>query len=102
MFNPKMLKQVQQMQRQMSQIDEELQNEKVEATAGGGMVKATVSGKQDILEIKISKEAVDPDDVELLEDMVLAAVKEAIEKSRQLAQDKMGKITGGLNLPGMI
>ncbi len=101
MFNPKMLKQVQQMQREMGRIDEELQNEKVEATAGGGMVKAVVSGKQDILEVKINPDVVDPEDVELLEDMVLAALKEAMDKSRDLAQQKMGKITGGMNLPGM-
>lgn len=102
MFNPKMMKQMQQMQRQMAQIEEELKNEKVEATAGGGMVKATVSGKQDVLEIKINPEAVDPEEVELLEDMVMAALKEAIEKSRQLAQQKMGGLTGGMNIPGLM
>ena len=102
MFNPKMMKQMQQMQRQMAQIEEELKSEKVEATAGGGMVKATVSGKQDILEIKINPEAVDPQDVELLEDMVTAAVREAIEKSRELAQQKMGGLTGGMNIPGLM
>jgi len=101
MFNPKMLKQMQQMQRQMAQIDEELGNEKVEATSGGGMVKVVASGKQDILEIKISKEAVDPEENELLEDMVLAAVKEALDKSRELAQQKMSGLTGGLNIPGL-
>ncbi|HDZ86061.1 hypothetical protein LCGC14_0889250 [marine sediment metagenome] len=102
MFNPKMMKQMQQMQRQMAQIEEELKGEKVDATAGGGMVKATVSGKQDILEIKINPEAVDPQDVELLEDMVTAAVREAIEKSRELAQQKMGGLTGGMNIPGLM
>jgi len=101
MFNPKMLKQMQQMQRQMAQIDEELGNEKVEATSGGGMVKVVANGKQDILEIKISKEAVDPEETELLEDMILAAAKEAVEKSRALAQQKMSGLTGGLNIPGL-
>ncbi len=102
MFNPKMMKQMQQMQRQMAQIEEELKSEKVEATAGGGMVKATVSGKQDILEIKINPEAVDPQDVELLEDMVTAAVREAIEKSRELGKQKMAGLTGGMNIPGLM
>ncbi len=101
MLNPKMLKQVQKMQREMAKIDEELKGEKVEATAGGGMVKVVATGKQDIVEIKIDKQVVS-EDVELLEDMVLAAVKEAIEKSRELAQQKMAGLTGGMNIPGMM
>lgn len=101
MFNPKMMKKMQQMQRQMAQIEEELQKETVEATAGGGMVKVVATGKQDIVEIKINPEVVDPKEVELLEDTVLAAVKEALEKSKELAQQKMGGLTGGLGLPGM-
>lgn len=101
MLNPKMLKQVQKMQREMAKIDEELKDEKVEATAGGGMVKVVATGKQDIVEIKIDKQVVS-EDVELLEDMVLAAVKEAIEKSRELAQQKMAGLTGGMNIPGMM
>jgi len=96
-----MLKQVQKMQREMAKIDEELKGEKVEATAGGGMVKVVATGKQDIVEIKIDKQVVS-EDVELLEDMVLAAVKEAIEKSRELAQQKMAGLTGGMNIPGMM
>lgn len=102
MLNPKMLKQFQKMQREMAKIDEELQNEKVEATAGGGMVKAVVTGKQDVLEIKIDPEVVSGEDVEIIEDMVLAAVKEAIEKSRELANQKMGGLTGGMNIPGLM
>jgi len=101
LLNPKMLKQVQKMQREMAKIDEELKGEKVEATAGGGMVKVVATGKQDIVEIKIDKQVVS-EDVELLEDMVLAAVKEAIEKSRELAQQKMAGLTGGMNIPGMM
>ncbi len=101
MLNPKMIKQVQKMQREMAKIDEELKDEKVEATAGGGMVKVVATGKQDIVEIKIDKQVVS-EDVELLEDMVLAAVKEAIEKSRELAQQKMAGLTGGMNIPGMM
>jgi len=102
MLNPKMMKQMQKMQREMGRIEEELKNETVEATSGGGMVKVTATGKQDILEIKTNPEAVDPNDVELLEDMVLAAVKEALEKSRELSQQKMGRLTGGLNIPGLM
>ena len=101
MFNPKMLRQMQQMQKKMGQIQEELANEKVEATAGGGAVKAIANGQQEIIEIKIDKEMVDPEEVELLEETVLAAVREALEKSKELAQSKMGALTGGMGLPGL-
>lgn len=101
MINPKMLKQIQQMQKQMAKVQEELAGERVEATAGGGMVKVVANGKQEVLEIKIEKEAVDPNEVELLEDMVLAAVREALGKSAELAQEKLGRLTGGLSLPGL-
>jgi len=100
-FNPKMLKQVQQMQKQMMAAQEELAHEIVEASAGGGMVTVKANGKQEVLEIKIDKEAVDPSEVEMLEDMVLAAVREALSKSSELAQQKLGGLTGGLNIPGM-
>lgn len=101
MLNPKMLRQMQQMQKKMAQIQEELGNDRVEATAGGGAVKAVANGQQEILEIKIDKEAVELGDIEMLEETVLAAVRESLEKSKELAQSKMGALTGGMGLPGM-
>jgi DNA-binding YbaB/EbfC family protein len=95
------MKQAQQMQRRMAQMQEELENRKVEAASGGGMVTAVVNGKQQLLELKIDPTVVDPDDVEMLQDLVTAAVNEAIKKSQQMAQEEMGKITGGLNIPGL-
>jgi nucleoid-associated protein EbfC len=95
------MKQAQQMQRRMAQLQEELETKKVEATAGGGMVTAVVSGKQQLLELRIDPTVVDPDDVEMLQDLVTAAVNEAIKQSQQMAQEEMGKITGGLNIPGL-
>ncbi len=100
-MNPKMLRQMQQMQKQMNKIQKDLENERVEATSGGGVIKAVANGKQEIMEIKIDKDAVDPNEVELLEEMVLAAIKEVTAKSQELAQSKMGVLTGGMNIPGM-
>ena len=97
----KMMEQVQQMQAQMQQAQEELKNETVQATAGGGMVTVTASGDGEIKEIKIDPKAIDPDDPEMLEDVVLAAVNEALRSAQNLAQSKMGGITGGLGLPGL-
>ncbi|MGB3632610.1 MAG: YbaB/EbfC family nucleoid-associated protein [Rubrobacteraceae bacterium] len=102
----KMMAQVQQMQQQMQEAQEELANETVTASAGGGVVKATVTGSQELTSIEIDPEAVDPDDVEMLQDMVLAAVNEAMNSSQEMASKKLGGITGGLgdlglNLPGM-
>ncbi len=102
----KMMAQVQQMQQQMQEAQEELANETVTASAGGGVVKATVTGSQELTAIEIDPEAVDPDDVEMLQDMVLAAVNEAMNSSQEMASKKLGGITGGLgdmglNLPGM-
>ncbi len=95
------MKQAQQMQRRMAELQEELENKKVEASAGGGMVTAVVSGKQQLLELSIDPTVVDPDDVEMLQDLVTAAVNEAIKQSQQMAQDEMSKLTGGMNLPGL-
>ncbi len=97
----KMMKQVQKMQQQMKKMQEELEERTIEATAGGGAVKVVVNGKQEVLSIEISPEAVDPEDVEMLQDMVLAAVNEAIQKSQEMVQTEMQKITGGLNIPGL-
>jgi DNA-binding YbaB/EbfC family protein len=102
-FN-KMMEQVQQMQSQMQQAQEELKNETVQATAGGGMVRVTATGNGEIKEIKIDPKAIDPDDPEMLEDMVLAAVNEALRSANSLIQSKMGPAMGGLSdlgLPGL-
>ena len=96
----KMLQQVQQLQAQMAQAQEELKNEIVEASAGGGMVTVKATGDLQITEIKIAPEAIDPDDPEMLSDMVLAAVNEALRSAQELAADKMGAATGGLGGPG--
>jgi DNA-binding YbaB/EbfC family protein len=95
------MKQAQQMQRRMAELQEELEKKHVEASAGGGMVTAVVTGKQELVELKIDPTVVDPDDVEMLQDLVTAAVNEAIKKSQQMAQEEMGQITGGMNIPGL-
>ena len=98
----KMLKQVQEMQQGMEKIQEELAEERIEATAGGEMISVVVNGQQEVLEVNIKKEAVDPEDVEMLQDMVLAATNEALRKSRDVASAKMGQLTGGLSIPGLL
>ena len=95
-----MMKQVQQMQADMAKAQEELKNEVVEASAGGGMVTVKVSGDLEVREILIDPEAVDPEDVELLQDMVLAAVNEAVRSAQELAATKMNAAAGGLAGPG--
>jgi DNA-binding YbaB/EbfC family protein len=102
----KMLQQVQQLQAQMAQAQEELKNETVEASAGGGMVTVKATGDLQITEINIAPEAIDPDDPELLSDMVLAAVNEALRSAQALAQSKLGGMAGlgdlgGMGLPGL-
>ena len=95
----KMMKQAQKMQEQMQQAQEEIGQRTVEATAGGGKITVVASGAGDILSIKISKDVVDPNDVEMLEDLVLTGVQKAIEEGRALMQTEMGKITGGMGMP---
>jgi DNA-binding YbaB/EbfC family protein len=100
----KMLQQVQQMQADMLKAQEELANERVEASVGGGMVTVTASGSGEIVGIKIAPDAIDPDDAETLEDLVLAGVNEALRNAQDLAQSKLGDVSGGLKglgLPGM-
>jgi DNA-binding YbaB/EbfC family protein len=97
----KMMKQAQKLQRQMMEAQDALADERVEGTAGGGMVRVVVDGQQNILEIKIDPEAVDPEDVEMLEDTVLAAVTEAVRKSKDLAEERLGVFTKGMKIPGM-
>jgi len=100
-----MMKQAQKMQKQMMEMQEEVGKKTVEGSAGGGMVKVIANGQQDILEISIDPEVVDPDDVELLEDLVLAAVTNAREKAKELMEGEMGKIIppglGGMGIPGI-
>jgi nucleoid-associated protein EbfC len=100
----KMMQQVQQMQAEMLKAQEELANERVEASVGGGMVTVTASGSGEIVGIKISPEAIDPDDPESLEDLVLAGVNQALSNAQDLAQSKLGDVGGGLKglgLPGL-
>jgi len=96
-----MMKQIQKMQVKMEEVQKELENKRVEGTSGGGMVKVIANGKQEILEIKIDPEVVNKEDVEMLEDLVLAAVNQAREKSVEVQNDEMAKLTGGLKIPGM-
>jgi DNA-binding YbaB/EbfC family protein len=96
-----MMKQAQKLQEQMLALQEEVGRKKVEATAGGGMVTVEANGKQEIVSIKVDPEVVSKDDVQMLEDLILAACNEALRKSRELVQQEMGKITGGLKIPGL-
>lgn len=95
------MKQAQMMQQRMAKLQEEASNRTAEATAGGGVVTAVVTGKNQVVSLNIKKEAVDPEDVEMLQDLVVAAVSEALKQSQKLAEEEMGKITGGLNIPGL-
>jgi DNA-binding YbaB/EbfC family protein len=97
----KMMKQAQKMQAKMAKVQEELEEKTLEATAGGGAVKVVVNGKQEVVDLKIDPEVVDPDDVEMLEDLVLAAVNQGMREIQEMVNDEMGKVTGGMNLPGM-
>ena len=96
-----MIKQAQKMQQQMLQMQEEMERKTYSATSGGGMVTATVNGKHEVLNLEIKPEAVDPDDVEMLQDMVIAAVNEAFRAADTDASNNMSKLTGGLNLGGL-
>lgn len=97
----KMMKQVQKMQADMAKVQESLGELTVEASSGGGVVTVVSNGHQQIQSVKINPEAVDPEDVEMLEDLILAAVNEALRKAQELASEEMGKVTGGLNIPGL-
>ena len=101
MVNKKMLRQAQEMQAKLAKAQEELVNLTVEASAGGGAVTVVSNGHQHIESIKITSEAVDMEDLGLLEDLVLTAVNDALQKSQGMAQDRIGGITGGLNIPGL-
>ena len=94
-------RQAQKLQQQMTKMQEELDACEFEATSGGGMVTAKVNGKREVLSISIKPEAVDPDDVEMLEDMVMAAVNEALRSAAETVEREMGKLTGGMGMPGL-
>jgi DNA-binding YbaB/EbfC family protein len=96
-----MLSQLQKLQDEMAKTQEKLADETVEVTAGGGSVKAVMNGKQKLVSITIAPEAVDPEDVEMLQDMIVAAVNEAIERSQAVASERMNALTSGLGLPGL-
>ncbi len=96
-----LMKQAQQMQEKLLKMQEELATRTIEASAGGGMVTVTVNGKSEVMSIKIEKEVVDPEDVEMLEDLVAAAVNEALRKAQEMMQEEMSKVTGGLKIPGL-
>lgn len=95
------MKEAQRLQQQMVELQEQVAQKKVEATAGGGMVTVEANGKQELVSIKIDREVVSPDDVQMLEDLVLAACNEALRKSRELMQQELGKLTGGMKIPGL-
>lgn len=94
------MKQMQKLQSKFEEIQKELEAIRVEGSAGGGVVKVIANGKQDIVEIKIEKEVVNPEDVEMLQDLVLAAVNQAKQKAQEIASEHMAKLTGGLKIPG--
>jgi DNA-binding YbaB/EbfC family protein len=96
-----MMKEAQKLQAQMEKMQEEVGRKTVEATAGGGMVTVQANGKQELIAIKIDPEVINKDDAQMLEDLVLAACNEALRKSRELVQQELGKLTGGLKIPGL-
>ena len=96
-----MMRQAQQMQQNIAKMQAELEEREVETSAGGGVVKVVVTGKKVLKSIEIAPAAVDPDDVEMLQDLVLAAVNEALEKAEEMVQTEMAKVTGGMNLGGL-
>ena len=98
----KQVQQMQAMQKQMEQMQAELEEKEVTTTAGGGAISVTANGKKELVNLTIDKEVVDPDDVEMLQDLVMAAVNEAMRQIDDMSNDEMGKITGGLNIPGLV
>ena len=96
-----MMRQAQLMQKKMARLQEELASKEVEASVGGGMVKAVANGKPELVSLTIDREVVDPEDVEMLQDLVVSAVNEALNRSREMSDEAMSSITGGLKIPGM-
>ncbi len=102
MMNKKMIKQAQQLQKRMEQMQEEMETLTVEGSAGGGAVTATVTGKMHVLSITIDPDVVDPEDVELLQDMVLAAVNDGLSRAEETVSKQMAALTGGMKIPGLM
>lgn len=100
-MNKNFMRQAKELQAKLAKAQEELEDATVEATTGGGAVTITINGHQKVQSVKISPEAVDSEDVELLEDLVLTAMNEAVRKSQEMAQERLGALTGGLNIPGL-
>jgi DNA-binding YbaB/EbfC family protein len=97
-----MMKQAQQLQSKMLKLQEEMAKKTVETTSGGGMVKVVANGRQQLVSIQIEKEVVDPDDLEMLQDLILAAINDALIKSQEMVSGEMSKLTGGMNIPGLM
>ncbi len=97
-----MMKQAQKLQAKMVKLQEELAEKTIEASSGGGMIKVVANGKQQIVSVQIEKEVVDPEDIEMLQDLILAAVNDALAKSQEMVSGEMSKLTGGLNIPGLM
>ncbi|HQM46394.1 MAG TPA: YbaB/EbfC family nucleoid-associated protein [Smithellaceae bacterium] len=95
------MKQAKKMQEKMARLQQELETKTIETQSGGGMVRVTVNGKYEVVSLKIEKDVVNPEDIEMLQDLIVAAVNEGIRKSQEMAHSEMGKITGGLSIPGM-
>jgi DNA-binding YbaB/EbfC family protein len=97
----KLMKQAQQLQAKMAKMQEELSEKTVEASAGGGMVTAVANGKQEVVSIHIEQEVIDPDDAEMLQDLIMAAVNDALNRAKDMMNEEMGKLTKGMNIPGL-
>ena len=97
-----MMKQAQQLQSKMVKLQEEMAEKTIEATSGGGMVKVVANGSQRIISIQIEKEVIDPEDADMLQDLITAAVNDALSKSQEMVSGEMSKLTGGLNIPGLM
>ncbi len=97
-----MMKQAQKLQSKMLKMQEELAEKTVETSAGGGMIRVVANGRQQLVSITIDKEVVDPDDVEMLQDLILAAANDALNKAQEMVAGEMGKLTGGFNIPGLL
>jgi DNA-binding YbaB/EbfC family protein len=97
-----MFKQAQKLQEKMLKLQEEMAEKTVEASSGGGMVRATANGRQQLTSIQIDKEVVDPEDVEMLQDLIIAAVNDALSRSQEMMSAEMSKLTGGMNIPGLM
>jgi DNA-binding YbaB/EbfC family protein len=97
-----MMKQAQMLQSKMAKLQEDMADKTVEATSGGGMVKVVASGSQRIVSIQIEKEVIDPEDADMLQDLITAAVNDALSKSQEMVSGEMSKLTGGLNIPGLM